>query len=515
MKKHLLLLFSLALISGIQGQIVFQEGPTMKKKMGYTPVGFIFADSTKILSIDNSNQGKPLLKIHVQDSFVLKKEIKLIPDGEFSNSTRVTYLFSLQNHPLAVYERKLASKDIEIYACKIESNGQLSPKMILDTLKKSETNEEYTILVNENETSFLYLTEKQLAKNKQQEIQLKTYTSDLTRTTSDAFVLPDTKKQYIFSNWRYSSDNNLTFLARHILDLYKPGLEFAEAEENSYVLFNIDLKTKKTTEIEIRLHHRFIDKIDFVRQKERTVVSGIYANDKNFFPDGIFTLQFDSNLKKTNHLLHDFTKAELKMFHGKQRATRGKKLADPFRKEFVADFLIQKIVLLENGDFVVATEEYRKEWEDEIVSMSRDRSSSQTCLFYHQNILLFWFSEAGNLKNSMVVEKNQVSQLENDPKNSFYLAKNKNSLFLFFNENTKNLGASPLRQKITYTNKKKYLKYMQINSSGIQRTGAISSSPRKTGVFTQYGEQLQDQAVYFVRTKSAFKTSILKFTFPR
>lgn len=516
MLKFIQFLFLIGIYHVSFAQISLQEGPKTKRDFNDYHLGFILADSTKLYAVDNNLTGKPVVNCYDKKSLEFIKEIKLNKDDQWSNFNQLTHVFYLNKSIYSILVKEVRNQPKVIYLIKLQLDNELETKIVLDTIQPNDLNTDFDIVVNEEENAFVYVKKNlQLANSASQTIFLKAYSQTNEPIWTHTIALPNGENQYMFSNWIFTGDNEISFLAKNIVDLYKPNIELANAEENTYVLFNYNHNQDKLREIEISLHKRYISKIIFVSSKEKLIVAGIYSSSKSFNPDGVFNLIFDADFRKTSHLLHDFTDKEITYFRSKKKETIGVKITSPFKPDYVNDFLLKDIALLENGDFVVLTEEYRKEWEDNTANMAKNQTASSSNIYFHQNILLFWFGKDGALKNSYGIDKNQMSHSENDPKNSFLYGLNKNDLFLFYNDHPKNLDANNLNTKTLRSTKKKFLKCIQVNEKSKKTVLTTASSSRKKGAIVSFGEQLQDGSIYFNSTKSFFKRAILKFYFPK
>jgi hypothetical protein len=513
MLKFIQFLFFIGIYHTSLSQISLQEGPKTKRKINDKHIGFIHADSLHLYSVDNSALGNPVINCYDNENLDFLYEIKLSKTDTWSNFSLLSHVFYLNNSFYAVFIKKARDQSKEIFINKIRLNDQTETRIVLDTISPNELNADYEILTNEEENAFAFIKQNQLQTNSgAQSILIKAFIGENDARTQ-ILEFPDHDKQYLFSNWKFSGNTEITFLAKHIVDLYKPNFESANAEENTFVLFNYNLQNEKLREIEISLHHRYISQIDFVQTKERTIVSGIYSTAKTLSPDGVFNLIFDADFNKKSHLLHDFSEKEISFFQSKRKSSNGGKITSPFKADFVNTFNLKNMVVLENGDFAILAEEFRKEWEENAANIAKGQAVSSSKIYFHQNILIFWFGKTGNLKSSYSIEKNQMSHAENDPKNAFQIGQYENDLFVFYNDHPKNIPSGSLHLKTMKSNKKKYLKCVLINEKNKKTVLSTASSSRKKGVIVSYGAQLENGNVYFNTSKPFFKRSILKFYF--
>ncbi len=491
-------------------QIEVKEGPMTKKKLGAWHLGFIMADSSNVFALDDRNLGSPIISVFDKNSLEYQYDISLKLENSSTSNESLTHIFSLSNSIYCIIEEKTADKKILLHAMRVLNNGQHTEKIFLDTIRQSDMKGEYEIVVNEAEESFVFIKQSAFQNREPQNIQLNAFNQNLNLLWTKKVEFPDKSVQYVFSNWKYHGQNSLSFVARPILDLYKPDREFSNTDQNSYMLFNYDQTLNKVREIELSLNNRFINKIDFIQNDTCTIVSGIFSNDKNFNPDGVFSVFFDANFIRKNHSIHNFTESESRFFTTKQSYKLGRRSTTQLKKQNVDELLLRDMIQMENGEFVLLAEEFRKEWEDPIGGGKSDVLKPNTYVYYYQNILLFWFDRNGQLKKTSHVEKSQIARDAFNKYNSFVTAQSNNEIYLFFNENPNNLVLDASERKPTSSSKKMYVNCVKINAKGMKVTKQITEPSKRRRTLVNLGGQLMNNQVYFQKHKGLSKKAVIE-----
>jgi|TARA_R110000737_G_scaffold351247_1_gene392863 hypothetical protein len=503
----------LLLSNSLWSQMDIKQGDWDTPATKGTHQGFVMSDSNFVYSIDYQNntfRNEQRLTASLYDKKTLKfhSSFDIIPEKKEGYDLNLTQIFSVnQSIVLVIVENKKdRSNEKRIILQRILPNGTKEKEIIADTLPSQQNvNEDFQVIVDQNETGFVICTNYPVSLEENQKLKITAFNSDLTQKWRKTVEFPNKEKQYIFTDWRYDGGTKVFFLSRHIIDMYQIDMEFSPLNQNTYFLWGYDFSKDKLKEIELSLNQRFIHKITIEKDKDRWLVAGIFANDKNFQSDGVFNLILDSSWSVISHRLHNFNYEENLAFSKQSNARK----ADKKNKTIQ----IKSIERFENGEFALIGEEYFKEIEEP--NDGRMTTTNFTEIFHYVNISVYWFDSIGMIKGVYIIPKNQISINDQGVYSSYTLAKNKKDLFFFYNDNPKNLsGQNPTADnpKPISGFRKIYLKSVQINNKGVTKNKIVFSSSRKAHIRPKKGSQMPDGITYFLVQKNR-KNALLTIEF--
>jgi hypothetical protein len=481
-------------------QMTTKQGPWVELKSKATHQGFVMTDSNYVYAIDfmrNNLRQEQKLFVNVYDKKTLDfhNKLDISPTPREGVEIELTEIFSIRQTMIIVMVETLESEQKRIVLQSINSEGKRGVEIIVDTLpSEKNVNDDFEIVVDKEESSFAICINYPVSRNENQKLKITTFDSDLKFKWTKVVEFPQKEKQFIFSDWRYDGDQQVYFLARYIIDLYQPEYEFTNLNQNTYYLWGYDHQKDKLKEIELSLNQRFINKISMQIDSSRWLICGIYANDKKFHSDGVFSLILDKQMKVTSHNLHDFTVEEKRSFHLLTSEKTDKKGFD--------DVQLKSIEVMQNGDLVLVGEEFRKEVE--LANDGRMNSVNLTELYYYENIALFWLNNTGVLNGIYTIPKNQISINDQGYFSSYQLAKTEDNLFVFYNDSPRNLnpnGNYVNQLKPVNAMRKMYVKGVQIDRKGIQRQEVITPPSSRHRVRPSIAGQLLDQSFYLLSQK--------------
>lgn len=498
----------------VWGQVLVKQGEWEKQVSKGTHQGFVMTDSNFVYSIDfyNNNfrnEQKLIANVYDKKALSFHNSFDIVPEKKDGSEIELVQIFSVKESMVLVMVENIKNENLQkrILLQLIHPNGTREKPIVADTLPSNQNvNEDFQVIVDKKETGFVICTNYPVSIEDNQKLKITAFNPDLSQKWNKIVVFPNKEKQFIFTDWRYDGNHKVFFLSRHIIDMYQADMEFTNMSQNKYYLWGFDYSSDKLKEIELSLNKRFIHKITIELDEERWLVSGIYANDKNFHSDGVFNLILDSVWTVTSHTLHNLTDEENQNYA---------QYTDPkSTRKGIDDIQIKNIIPMKNGEFVMLGEEYYKEIDDPIDG--RMSTSNFTEVLHYQNISLFWFESSGKLKGLYCVPKNQISTNDNGVYSSIAMATDNENIFLFFNDHPKNMSINNtlgLNPKPLSEFRKMYLKSVQINNKGNLKTKPVISSSRKVRVRPKSGAQLLDNSTYFLAQKRR-KNSLIKIELP-
>lgn len=511
MRISLLLFVFICYATELIAQMSTQIGPYSSDRSKAIHQGFVMSDSTSVYSIDylrNSIRKEQKLYVDVFDkknhTFINTIDISPIPEND--NPLELKEIFSVQQKMVLVMIESQPNDLKRVIMQVIRKNGSREKMVAVDTLPSSQNvSADFEIVVDAKETSFVICTNYPISATENQKLKMTGFQSDLTPKWSKTIVFPQRDKQYLFSDWQYDGEGTIFFLARHIINLYESELEFTTGNQNTYYLWGYNQINNHLKEIELSLNKRFISKIGMTLGQNKWIIGGTYSNDKKFRTDGVFNLLIDQNMQVSSHLIHDFTSDEQRSFNHNSTSN--------FAERGIDDIRIKSIEVLENEDFVIIGEEYRKDVEEP--NDGRMSSSNFTEIFYYNDLSLFWFDREGKLKGNYSIPKTQVSLNDQGYFSSYALGKSGDKLFFFFNDNPKNAlqnNGLVTKPKIISLNRKVYLRGVQVNDQGQIRNEVILAPSRNEKTRPVLGVQLMDDRMYFMRQRRR-KTALVSVSF--
>ncbi|MFA7272716.1 MAG: hypothetical protein WC044_02555 [Crocinitomicaceae bacterium] len=496
------------------GQMHVEQGEWSNHQDKGIHQGFVMSDSLHIYSIDFKNnkfrnEQRLYANVYDKQKLTLKNSFEITPENKEGTQLDLVQIFSVQQTMILVMVESEIEKSIDkrIVLQIINSDGTRGKTVIADTLPSQQNvNEDFQVIVDKTETGFVICTNYPVSLEENQKLKITAFNANLSQKWNKTIEFPNKEKQFIFSDWRYDGDQKVFFLARHIIDLFQSEMEFTTLTHNSFFLWSFDNAKDKLKEIELSLNQRFIHKITLELDANRWILAGIFSNDKKFHSDGVFNLILDKDAKVISHTIHNFTVEEQRLFNVFDQPKINKKGIDEIQ--------MKNIQLMQNGEFVLVGEEFYKEIEEP--NDGRMSPTNFTEVFYYQNIALFWFESTGALKGTYSIPKNQMSINDHGMYSSFAQAQDDSQLYFFFNDHPKNLSIdNPTGSSIKpiSSNRKTYLKGIQIDNKGVIRKKVVHAPSKSSRIQASAGAQLLDGFTYFLVQKRRRK-AILKIEFP-
>ncbi len=498
LKWYFLFLFILISFAG-NSQISIKQGEWTHHKNALTHQGFLFADSLFTYSIDyqsgNFLSGPKLLANQFDkktQAFV--KNIDLSPQKKDNNEIKILQIFSLENNFITVYTLKPNVGDKRLVLEKISGSGQHIKTVEFDFKSyENNLNENVEVLTDKLETRMVICNNIPPTAENDQELTITTLDSDLNSLWVDTVKFPNRDQQFLLSDWKFDGKNRLFFIGRHISNLFQPDMAYSSLKENSQFLFGYNHETGKLREVELSLNQRFINKTQTELDANQWIIAGTFSTDKTFRLDGVFSLILNLDMETQTHTIHDFTASEQKLFTTLSQVDKKKKFSD--------ELVLKSIQIMDNGEFALIGEEYRKEWQEPMES--RMSSNNFTEVFYYQNILVFWFNKKGIVSKVSNVPKNQVSANDGGRNSSFHVSNTGEKLLFFYNDNPKNRELTDVTAPLkTFTpNKKGYVNCTEINSGSSRIETIIVPTTRHIKMQPVKASFLLDDITYFLREK--------------
>jgi hypothetical protein len=491
-------------------QISVQQGDFARHKNALTHQGFLFADSLYSYSIDYQSENflsgpKLLANQFDKKTQGFLKTIDLSPEKNEDIELQILQIFSLENNFITVSTQKPKGGDKKLVIEKRDAQGNRLKTISLNfQLYDNNLNENIEIVTDKVEKHLIICNNIPPTAESDQQIILCKLDGELNTIWTDTVSFPDREKQFLFSDWKFDGNNRIYFIGRHIANLFQPDLAFSSLTENSQYLFAYFHETKKVREVELSLNQRFINKLETELDSNRWIIAGTYSTDKSFKLDGVFSLILNLDLEKQAHSIHDFSESELKLFNTLSPVDKKKKFSD--------ELLLKSIQIMDNGEFALVGEEFRKEWQEPLES--RMSSNNFTEIFYYQNIFIFWFNKKGQVTKTASIPKNQISNNDEGRYSSFYLTNTGTKLLLFYNDNPKNREAMDVTAQIkSYSpHKKSYLNCAEMNSNGSVMETIIIPPTKRLNFQPSKGGLLLDGKTYFLQQKRA-RMSLIMITY--
>ena len=497
MGKTIFLLSFLVFYSYTLAQVSHTQGDWVKRKNTASHQGFLFSDSSKVFSIDFHNNrfsGKQALYTNVFDKksgIFLESVLLATMDGKDQKS-QLKEVFSLREsfYTVSTMNPKTESASVTIH--KVDILGNVSQSLQIDLQSHGYTNDsEFKIITDNAETVFIVAQNIPQTESKKQRLIIECYDDNLFLKWRRTVEFPDKSKQFVLSDFNFDGENKITFTGQNIVDLYQPDLQISNLKQNTYFLFQYNYDKDQLQEIELDLNQRFIIELKIKTSDSSIIVCGIYSKTKSFEPQGIFNLLLDEKFRLKSNNLHDFTEDDLKMLVNSQKRKS---------KKNKFELQLHSVLLFDDGEFMLLTEEFQKEWD---VANNREiDGNNYTETFIYGNILHFKFDQYGQWEKSGVITKRQTSVNDDGVYSSISAAKsNTKNIVILFNDNPKNIENGNSGSPVATAGQKTFLRSVQITQSGVQTTKVITSSSRFKRITPTKSSQLLDGKTYLLSEK--------------
>lgn len=494
MGKTILLLSFLVFYSYTFAQVSHTQGDWVKRKNSASHQGFLFSDSSNVFSIDFHNNhfiGKQALYTNVFDkkSGLFKESVLLTSMDGKDQKSELKEVFSLRESFYTVSTMNPKTESAAVTIQKVDKFGNVSQSLQINLQSHGYTNEsEFKIITDKTETSFILAQNIPQSESKKQILIIECYDHNLVLKWTRTVEFRDKTKQFALTDFNFDGENRITFTGQNIVDLYQPDLQISNLKQNTYFLFQYKYDKDQLQEIELDLNERFIIEMKIKTTDSSILVCGTYSKTKSFEPQGIFNLFLDENFRLKSNCLHDFTEDDLKMLVNSQKRKS---------KKNRFELQLHSVLLFDDGEFMLLTEEFQKEWD---VANNREiDGNNYTETFIYGNILHFKFDQYGQWGKSGVITKRQTSVNDDGEYSSFSAAKsNANNIVILFNDNPKNIEKSISESRVAAAGRKTFLRSVQITQSGVQTTKVITSSSRFKNITPTKSSQLLDGKTYLL-----------------
>ncbi|MEO1414177.1 MAG: hypothetical protein AAFW00_02820 [Bacteroidota bacterium] len=232
----------------------------------------------------------------------------------------------------------------------------------------------------------------------------------------------------------------------------KPIIDIAKIEVTTT---NLKDDSEEKFSLEVDEHYLYRPKI--IRSSDNQLsLAGLYSlTDHNNWNTGIFFMTIDLTQKKIIHqVFHPFSRTLIRQFMSEESILNRekylkKKELDPDAHLGIDDLIIQRVIVRENGDISLISEQYKEvvktitEWKDDPFS---DRSRMQTreeTDYYAAHILVTTFSPVGDLRWQTVVKQKQRFEPDERRYAHFSLAFDGDDLHFVFNDRIENDTLAP------------------------------------------------------------------------
>lgn len=363
------------------------------------------------------------------------KKIKLYGDGNRS------YLedFAVLNDQLLIISRrkKTFRRSVNLYYHFLDPDKSVKENhgFHLETysLKRSFPFDYLTVVNNREKSKVGYLYTLPGGRNEFPTYSFGVFDSEHNLQTQGTSIFPYRNKQMRFTRSYITYEGNLYVLAQEFID-NNQTMNWGNDMFYKKQLTVFKLKDGELTDFNVRHNELLLKEIELTVENEELIFSGLYADDVRSGIRGVFFIRMNDS----GEILHEeYTRFSTEFLIQGQQLPQNLILNDPNFKEGLGSYKMRSLRPTKDGGFIGIAEHF--DTEDRFSGAGAPGTSNRVdTYYYYNNIIIYKIDNSGRIQWNKVVAKNQHSINDGGYYLSFSKYVNDSSVFLIFNDNSKN-----------------------------------------------------------------------------
>ncbi len=382
------------------------------------------------------------------------KKIKLFGDGSRS------YLedFSVLNDQLLVISRRknLLNKTVKLYYHFLDPDKNVKENhgFHLETysLNRSFSFDYLTVVNNLEKSKVGYLYTIPGGRNEFPTYSFGVFDSTRNLQTQGTSIFPYRNKQMQFSRSYITPKGNLYVLAQEYTNENR-AMNWGDDRFYRKQLTVFKLKDGELSDFNVRHNELLLKEIELTVKDEELIFSGLYADDVRSGIRGVFYIRMND---EGDFLHEEYTRFSTDFLLQGQQLPQNLVLNDPNFSEGLGSYKMKDLRQTKDGGYIGIAEHF--DTEDRISGTGAPGTNNRIdTYYYYNNILIYKIDSTGRLEWNKIIPKNQHSINDGGYYLSFSKYVNDSSIFLVFNDNSKNYSESrdylhPSSPKTAYFN---------------------------------------------------------------
>jgi len=299
------------------------------------------------------------------------------------------------------------------------------PFILLDTLSGDHASQfDFSIVIDSAESGFVLVNKMPFESFVNQKIEFKSFSSDLKLRWNALVELPYKELNFSFDQIYFDGTNRIVFLGKQKVGV-PVELSNHVLDNNKYHLFVYDFNDKRIEEAEIKLQERWIRSVQMQVDSDRIVLAGYYERGNELQKDGVFSIGFNFKL--------DLLFAELSPV----RSSDDEHNTQVSNGYNLQNMVSRKLIRLHDNYLLVGEEHFKE------ISPRYDMRTDITSyndVFHFYNIRVSVIDSAGNVVNTVVIPKFQLTNNDGGVYSSIFVGQDNvgQHIFVVYNDTDRN-----------------------------------------------------------------------------